>query len=49
MRKTLLITGGSVNIGKAIIKMFAELDWNIVFTFFRSEQNAYDTCNSINL
>ena len=40
VKKTVLITGGSRGLGKEITKKFASNNYNIVFTYLNSEQEA---------
>ncbi|MCY4043983.1 MAG: SDR family NAD(P)-dependent oxidoreductase [Cellvibrionales bacterium] len=46
MRKNVLITGGSGDIGHAICKRFAEEDYRVFFTY-RNATSAQDTCRAL--
>lgn len=40
MKKTVLITGGTRGIGAATVRIFSEKDWNIAFTYQKSDEIA---------
>ena len=42
MRRIVLITGGSKGIGAECVRKFAHSDFDVVFTYFHSEQKAQD-------
>ena len=46
-KKTVLITGGSKGIGKAMTEVFAEEGYNVVTNFNNSEQSSCDICDSL--
>ncbi len=46
-KKTVLITGGSKGIGKAMTEVFAEEGYNVVTNFNNSEQSSCDICESL--
>ncbi|NUN08517.1 MAG: 3-oxoacyl-[acyl-carrier-protein] reductase [Ignavibacteriaceae bacterium] len=45
--KTILVTGGTRGIGRAIVKEFAKEGFNIVFTYNASDELAQDLCREI--
>lgn len=45
--KTAIITGGATGIGKAIVKQLAELNYNIVINYNKSEKEAIELKNEI--
>jgi NAD(P)-dependent dehydrogenase (short-subunit alcohol dehydrogenase family) len=40
MKKTVLVTGGSSGIGTAIVKLFAEKDFRVLFTYNSRKESA---------
>lgn len=47
-KKTVLITGASRGIGRAIAKTFAENNYNVVINYNKSEEEAKDLYNELN-
>ena len=45
--KTVLVTGGSRGIGKAIVYAFANAGYNVLLNYNRSEQSAKDIVNDL--
>ena len=41
MAQTVLITGGSRGIGEAIVRLFAERGWSVIFTFVSNSAAAH--------
>ena len=42
MNKTVLVTGGSRGIGKAIVTKFAEAGYNVILNYNKSESSAME-------
>lgn len=47
MKKTVLITGGSRGIGRAIAELFAEHDYNIIINYLHAEEAAQNLLSSL--
>ena len=47
MKKTVLITGGTSDLGYSIIREFANNDWDIIFTYNTNENRAKDICDEL--
>ncbi|MEK9671311.1 MAG: SDR family oxidoreductase [Rhodospirillaceae bacterium] len=47
-KKTVLVTGGTRGIGRAIVGLFAQRGWDVIFTFVSSDTKAHAIASNIN-